>query len=233
MAIEGILSIVLPIVYIVVGAGLVWFIVELALTIRTARSTVTDVKKQLDPTLESVQKITATIEPVTAKVDPLVDRVSLTVDAANLEIMRVDQILEDVTQITGSVTKTMDAVGTVTNAPLDLVTSVTDKVRSKLKKRDASAESVRLGTAEGQQGSSQGVVKDFVDAGVDIASSAVSEQRDKMAAHKAERAEKSAAQQKATDKMNATAATLSDAMFVKADQDAGSGTPVPGAATAE
>ncbi len=51
-----------------------------------------------------------------------------------------------------------------------------------------------------------------------------------MAPHKAERAEKAAAQQEATDKMNATAATLSDAMFEKADEDAASGTPVPGAA---
>lgn len=224
MAIEGILSIVLPIVYIVVGAGLVWFIVELALTIRKTRTTVADLQKQIDPTLQSVQRITAAIEPVTAKVDPLVDRVSLTVDAANLEIMRVDQILEDVSQITGTATKTMDAVGTITNAPLDLVTSVTDKVRSKFKKGGASAESVRLGATD------RGPVRDFVDAGVDIASSAVTEQRDKMAAQKAERAEKSAAQQEATDKMNATAATLSDAMFADADRDAASGTPIPGSA---
>ena len=229
MAIEGILSIVLPIVYIIVGAGLVWFIVELALTIRKTRTTVTDIQKQLDPTLQSVQHITASIEPVTAKVDPLVDRVSLTVDAANLEIMRVDQILEDVSQITGSATKTMDAVGTITNAPLDLVTSVTDKVRSKFKKGGASAESVKLGTAEEADSADQGVVKNFVNASVDIASSAVTEQRDKMAAQKAERAEKSAVQQEATDKMNATAATLSDAMFADAEKDAASGTPIPGA----
>lgn len=230
MVIEDILSIITPIVFIVVGAGLVWLVIELALTVRKARGTVDDVKKQLDPTLESVQKITASIEPIVTKVDPLMDRVSLTVDAANLEIMRVDQILEDVSQITATTTKTMDAVGSITNAPLDLVNSVTDKVRSKFKKRDASNVSVQLGTAEGAEGSNQGTVKNFVDTSVDIASAAVTEQKDKMAQHKAERAEKAAAQQEATDKMNATAATLSDAMFEKADEDAASGTPVPGTA---
>ncbi len=230
MVIEDILSIITPIVFIVVGAGLVWLVIELALTVRKARGTVDDVKKQLDPTLESVQKITASIEPIVTKVDPLMDRVSLTVDAANLEIMRVDQILEDVSQITATTTKTMDAVGSITNAPLDLVNSVTDKVRSKFKKRDASNVSVQLGTAEGTEGSNQDTVKNFVDASVDIASAAVTEQKDKMAQHKAERAEKAAAQQEATDKMNATAATLSDAMFEKADEDAASGTPVPGVA---
>ena len=118
-----ILNILLPIVYIVVGVALVWFVVELALTFRKTRQTVTEVQKQLAPTLDHVERITAQLEPVSAKVDPLVDRVSLTVDAANLEIMRVDQILEDVSQITDSVTKTVDTVDSVASAPLDLVNS--------------------------------------------------------------------------------------------------------------
>lgn len=215
----GILDILLPIVYIVVGAALVWFVIELALTVRKARGTVKELDKSLAPTLESVQKMTAAIEPVTAKVDPLVDRVSLTVDAANLEIMRVDQILEDVTQITGSVTKTMDAVGTITNAPLDLVTSVTDKVRSRLKGRDASSVSVQLGAAEGAAAKA-GVVKDMVDTASEAAADAMAEQRDKRREQKAAQTEKRQAAEAETAKMNGAAVTLTDAIVDAADEDA-------------
>lgn len=217
MGAENVLSIILPIVYIVVGAGLIWFIVELALTVRKARTTVGEVQEQLEPTLGNVKKITDDITPVTGRIEPLVDRVALTVDAANLEIMRVDQILEDVSQVTGSVTKTMDAVGSITNAPIDLVNSVTDKVRSKLKRHDASAVSVDLGSHEESVPST---MRNIVDASVDIASEAMSEQRDKMAQSKADRAERYAQAQETADKMNATAATLSDAILTTADDDA-------------
>lgn len=171
-----ILNVALPVIYVVVGIALVWLVVELALTFRKTRQTVTDVQRQLEPTLDHVEKITAQLEPVSAKVDPLVDRVSLTVDAANLEIMRLDQILEDVTQITDSVTKTMDTVDTVTSAPLDLVTSVTDKVRTKIKGRGASDESVKLGAAaaasKAEKPAKADPVRDLVDAAADAIESA-------------------------------------------------------------
>lgn len=181
-----ILNIALPVVYIIVGVALVWFVVELALTFRKTRQTVAEVNQtvnelheQIKPTLDHVEKITAQIEPAASKVDPLVDRVSLTVDAANLEIMRVDQILEDVTQITDSVTKTMDTVDSVTSAPLDLVNSVTDKVRARLKPRGASEESVRLGRADSSEKAS--AVQDFVDAASDAAEAAVAQRREQRA----------------------------------------------------
>ncbi len=145
MDIGSILGIVLPIVYIVVGVVLVWFVIELALTIRRTRSTVDSVHEQIGPTIEHVNEIAKGIEPVVAKADPLMDRVALTVDAANLEIMRVDQILEDVSQMTGTVTKTLDTVDSVTSLPLDAVNSLTTKVRSIFKKPQASEQSQRLG----------------------------------------------------------------------------------------
>lgn len=145
MDIGGVLGIILPIVYIIVGIALVWFVIELAITLRRTRSTVDSVHKQIEPTLDHVNAITRSMEPVVAKVDPLMDRVSLTVDAANLEIMRVDQILEDVTQMTGTVTKTLDTVDSVTSLPLDAVNSISTKVRSVFKKPQASEQSVRLG----------------------------------------------------------------------------------------
>ena len=229
------LNIALPIVYALVGVALVWFVIELVLTVRTARKTVKSVKKQIDPTLESVGKITASLEPavanvnrlteqlqptiehvgnitaslepVSAKIDPLVDRVSLTVDAANLEIMRVDQILEDVTQITESVSNTLDTVDTVTNAPLELVNSVTDRVRSRLKPRYASKESERLGQTA-PAGTSP--VRDFVDAASDVAGAAVSDQRARMQERKDARVARNDAAHARNDALDETATAMTD-----------------------
>ena len=96
-------SIILTCVYIVVGLALIWFVVELALTMRKVRSTVQD----LEPTLDNVEKMVTDLQPTITKVDPLMDRVTLTVDSVNLELMRVDGILENVTKITGGVSKTV------------------------------------------------------------------------------------------------------------------------------
>lgn len=205
-----ILDVLLPIVYIVVGVVLVWFVVELALTFRKTRETVTEVQKQLAPTLDHVEKITAQLEPVSAKVDPLVERVSLTVDAANLEIMRVDQILEDVSQITDSVTKTVDTVDSVASAPLDLVNSVTDKVRARFKHRGASEESVRLGSA-GAPAEKASAVRDFVDATADAASATIAEQRQRRAERKAEGVARDAAAAAKGEKIMAAASATFDA----------------------
>lgn len=151
---------------ILVFVVLVWFIVELVFTVRRARAVVVDVKEKLDPTLEHVENITASLEPVVAKVDPLVDRVSLTVDAANLEIMRLDQILEDVTEITETVSSAANAVDVAANAPLELVNSVTSRIRSAFKPNHASEESVSLGDKKmgtAAQEAVQGVKEAVVD----------------------------------------------------------------------
>lgn len=182
----------LPIIYVIVGIFLVWLIAELALTMRRTRKTVSEVQKQvepvianveritneLEPAVQSVKAITAQLEPTVAKVDPLLDRVTLTVDAANLEIMRVDQILEDVSQITGSVSNTLDTVDAVTNAPLELVSSVTDKVRGLVQPRGASKESTGLGAAK-HGAASPSPVRDFVDAAAEAAGSAVAQHRNR------------------------------------------------------
>lgn len=194
MEFSEIIGIALPVVYVVVGVALVWLIVELVSTLRKTRKTVDDLRAQVEPVLESANRMTADLEPAVkhvnqmaaqlepavSKVDPLMERVTLTVDAANLEIMRVDQILEDVTQITGTVSNTLDTVDTVTSAPLELVSSVTDRMRSKVKPRGASKESVNLGAgkaAAGGDAPAANPVRDLVDAAADAVESAVGKVR--------------------------------------------------------
>ncbi len=147
MDIEAVLTIALPVVYILVGVALIWFLIELIKFLRSTTRTVNALKQEIDPTLAHVETITAALEPVVARVDPLVERISLTVDAANLEIMRVDQILENVTDITEGVSSAVDAVDTAANAPMKLVNTASEKVRGVFKARKASDESVALGSA--------------------------------------------------------------------------------------
>jgi ABC-type transporter Mla subunit MlaD len=156
------LDLVLPIVYIVVGCALVWFLIELVITVRKTRKTVDDMQKQLTPAIESVQEISAEVEKklppildnvnkISAGVDPLIDRVSLTVDAANLEIMRLDQILEDVSEITDTASKAVDTVDNVTSMPMDVVNNLASKVRGVFTPASASKESVELGRAKQEE----------------------------------------------------------------------------------
>lgn len=162
MEITEILAIALPAVFVLVGIALVWLILELVSTARKTRKTIADLETQLTPTLQSVERITASLEPVASKVDPLVERVSLTVDAANLEMMRVDKILENVSEVTDTVSSTVQAVDEVTSAPLDVVSSLTGRIRSVLKpNKAASAQSIGLGeqkSAEDQVQPRKGVV---------------------------------------------------------------------------
>ena len=161
-------DIILCVVLVVVGAAIVWLVVELALTVRRTRSSVTRVVTQIEPTIANVEKISNDIQPIIQKVDPLMERVSLTVDAANLEMMRVDEILEDVGNITGSVSKTVGAVDTVTSAPLDFVTSATKKIKKKFSPKYASEESVDLGGGDDEKGPTNPIV-DFIDEMGDVA----------------------------------------------------------------
>ena len=46
-----VMGMVLPVVYVVVGIALIWFVVELVVTVRKTRTTVDEMKQQLAPTL--------------------------------------------------------------------------------------------------------------------------------------------------------------------------------------
>lgn len=214
-----IFSILLPAVYIIVGAALVWFVVELAITLRKVRSTVVDMKSQLDPTLENVDKMVAELKPSIGKVDPLMDRVTLTVDSVNLELMRVDGILEDVSKISGSVSKTVDAVDTVTSAPLDIVTNVTKKVRSKFRPKYASDESVDLGS-EGASAEPSNPFTEFVNVAGNAAAESVREEAEKMDRQRVQREEQAVEEAARDDLFDQAQENLSDAISDDAAVDA-------------
>ena len=153
MQLTDIINALFPIAFLIAAIALIWFIIELVLTVRKARSVVVDMQKRIEPTLESVEKITASLEPVAAKADPLMERVSLTVDAVNLELMRIDQILEDVNEVTDAVSSAAGAIDAAASAPLELVSKVSSRVRDAFKTRGASSESIELGEEKADKAS--------------------------------------------------------------------------------
>ncbi len=212
------LNIILPIVYILVGCALVWFVVELVITIRKVRPKAIDTIDQLQPTITELQQMVTDIQPTVRKVDPLMDRVTLTVDSVNLEMMRVDEILEDVTQMTDAISKTVGVVDNVTSAPVEIVNSITSKVRDKFRPKFASDESVAAGLKEGPQAKTNPIV-DFADAAVDAAGEAFKEQKEARETRKAEQAERDAVAEAKNEKMTATSTRLAGEILDNVETD--------------
>lgn len=210
-------GIILPIVYILAGCALIWFIVELALAVRKVRATVVDIKEQVDPALANINKVAGQLPPIVEKVDPLMDRVTLTVDSVNLELMRVDEMLEDITQITGTVSKATTAVDSVTSAPLDIVANMTNRVRGLFKPKYASQETEDLGVENAS--APENPIVEFASAAATAAGDAVREQRD----IRADRKQASQRRQEETvaknDTMRKTAATITDEVLAHAQAD--------------
>lgn len=124
MSVADVMSMIIPVLLGLLLLAVVWTAIELALTVRRARKTLSGVDKTLSEVDEAV-----------AKVDPLIEHATLTIDALNLEIMRIDGILEDVEQVTDAATSVGNAVSSVTNVPLQLAASLVDRFRLGSKNR--------------------------------------------------------------------------------------------------
>ena len=97
---------------------------------------------KVEPMIDDAQEIVTKVKPVVDKVDPLMDRATLTIDAVNLEIMRVDQILEDVNSVSTNVSKATGSLDAVASAPLDIIGTVTGKIRDRIAPHASSDTSV-------------------------------------------------------------------------------------------
>lgn len=102
----------------------------------------------------------------------------------------------------------VDAVDAAANAPLELVNSVTTKVRNAFKPRRASDESVALG----QEKAEGGVVKNLVGASVQATGAAVAEQRTRMQERKSEREQRASEKQAAAEQTADVAASMNEAV---------------------
>ncbi|MCL2136967.1 MAG: DUF948 domain-containing protein [Coriobacteriia bacterium] len=137
---EGILRMILLGSGAVLIVVVIYAVIELIRTLRWVRYTAedlqpsikqaTEVLEALEPTVKKANEILESLEPSMQRVDPLLERISLTVDAVNLEIMRADQILANLTDVTDVASSAAKKVNVITDTPLNLLTSATDKVRN-------------------------------------------------------------------------------------------------------
>lgn len=90
---------------LLVVAG-IWAVVELALTIRKARSSLDTVVRSANDTVEQVQpilgKVDGLMDDIQPEVKPLLDRVGTTLDVATVSVAKVNDILADVSDLSGT-----------------------------------------------------------------------------------------------------------------------------------
>ena len=159
--------------------------------------------EKVDPLVVEAKEALDTAKPALERIDPLMERITLTVDAANLEIMRVDQILEDVNTITGNVSTATESLDNITSLPLDALSNVTSRLRSRIAPLGAKAEDSRVGA-----------VVQVVDQKLDSVETCVSG-----AQARAEAAEAIAAREEAQAQANEMSSNLKDAFSVQISRD--------------
>ena len=158
--------------------------------------------EKVDPLVVEAKEALDTAKPALERIDPLMERITLTVDAANLEIMRVDQILEDVNTITGNVSKATESL------PLDALSNVTSRLRSRIAPLGAKAEDSRVGA-----------VVQVVDQKLDSVETCVSGAQARADVKRAEAAEAVAAREEAQAQANEMSSNLKDAFSVQISRD--------------
>ncbi len=161
---------------------------------------------KVDPLIDQAQEALDTTKPALERIDPLLERITLTVDAANLEIMRVDQILEDVNTITGNVSKATESIDSITSLPLDALSSVTGRIRSRI-------------APLGSKGNCVGAAAMAVDAKLDSVEGRVADVQARNDVKRAEAAEAAAARDEAAAQANGMSSNLKDAFSAQITHD--------------
>lgn len=181
-------------------------LVALAYLLVTLTKSTKETFAKVDPLIDQAQDALDATKPALERIDPLLERITLTVDAANLEIMRVDQILEDVNTITGNVSKATESIDSITSLPLDALSNVTGRIRSRI---------APLGNKEGRVG----VAAQVVDAKLDCVEDRVADAQARNDVKRAEAADAAAARDEAAAQANGMSASLKGAFSAQIARD--------------
>ena len=121
------------IVLVVVG---VWAVVEVAITMRSARRDIervttaaTEVIEQAQPVVAKLDGLADELEPAAKRLAPLAVKVEGTIDAANDSLDRVNGILEDVSSVSGTASSVTGAVNRVAESAASGVANVVSRLR--------------------------------------------------------------------------------------------------------
>ena len=131
----------IQIVLIVLVAAGIWAVVELALTIRRARTTVDTLDKTMNevneaigearPVIAKLDGVVDDLQPALSQVEPLLKQGSVAIEALSADLIEINGVLRDVSQVTGTVSTASDAV------------SGTEKVQRLLGKKHRTASAKR------------------------------------------------------------------------------------------
>lgn len=127
----------LKIMLIVLVAAGVWAVVELALTLRKARTTLDEVSHsateaidQATPIIAKLDGVVDDLQPTLREVPALVDKVTVTVDEANNGLGKVNGILGDVHSATHGVAGVGESASRIMNTATSAAVGVVSKVAS-------------------------------------------------------------------------------------------------------
>jgi uncharacterized protein YoxC len=125
----------MTILLLILAAAGIWAVVELALTIRKARSTVEEVSRSAIETIEQVQPIISKLDgamddlqPSLRQVDPLMEKVTVSLDEVNVSLRQVNGILEDVSSVSETAVGVTGAVSQVANNAANAANGIVNKI---------------------------------------------------------------------------------------------------------
>lgn len=125
----------LGILILALVAAAIWAVVELALTLRKARSSVEEVTRSANETIEQVQPVISKLDgvmdelqPALKQADPIAAKLDVAVAQANVSLERVNGILGDVSAVSGTAVGVTDAVTKVANNAASSVNGIVSRL---------------------------------------------------------------------------------------------------------
>lgn len=135
---------VLHVVLVVLVAVAIWAVVELALTIRRARSSVEEVTRSANEAIAQVQPIISKadgmvddLQPAVKQVQPLIEKANTAVDVATVDLASLNDILQDVSEVSGTASNVTATVNRVADSAATGVANVVGKITGKPQRRGA------------------------------------------------------------------------------------------------
>ena len=114
----------------------VWAVVEVALTMRSARKSIDKITTSASEVIEQAQPIVAKLdgvvdelEPAAKEAVPLLKKAEVSLDSANVSLERVNGILEDVSSVSGTASTVTGAVNRAAESAVSGVASVVSRLK--------------------------------------------------------------------------------------------------------
>jgi uncharacterized protein YoxC len=127
----------LSILLLVLAVAGIWAVVELALTLRKARTTLdevshsaTEAMDQATPVIAKLDGVVDELQPALREVTPLVEKIEDTLDEANTGLGKVNNILGDVSSATHGVSSVGESASRIIDTATSAAVGVVSKVAS-------------------------------------------------------------------------------------------------------